>query len=147
MKNVTFVRTDADSDDWALEQAADDAPVSPKRKVPVDLAAIYNAVVISEALKADPFSLQSVENFLTGPGAVAAGITNGKEMDDTASADEDDQLAALPEDMDAYFNKKAQQPRQPLAGAPASQKVQGPQTGLETTLSDQERKDRRPFIA
>jgi hypothetical protein len=145
MKDVIFVRGSSDSNDWRLKPPADDnASVVPASRIPAGMPAVYTEVVIAEALKADPFSLQSVENFLTGAETITAGITDANNANEAATVDEDDQLAAFPQDVDTYFSKKAQQP---LAGTLASQKVQGPPTELETMLSDQERKERRPFIA
>jgi hypothetical protein len=145
MKDVIFVRGSSDSSDWRLKPPADDdASVVPAAGIPVDLPAIYTEVVIAEALKADSFSLQSVENFLTGAETITAGITSTNDANDAATVDEDDQLAAFSQDIDTYLKEKAPQS---LAGALASQKVQEPPTELETMLSDQERKERRRFIA
>jgi hypothetical protein len=145
MKDVVFVRGSSDSNDWRLKPPADDnASVVPASGIPADMPAIYTEVVIAEALKADPFSLQSVENFLTGAETITAGITDTNHANDAATVDDADQLAVFPHDVDTYFSKKAQQS---LAGALASQKVQGSPTELETMLSDQERKERRHFIA
>jgi hypothetical protein len=145
MKEVIFARKSFDSNDWRLQSPTDDnASVVPASGTPVDVPAIYTEVVIADALKTDPFLLQSVEDFLTGAETITSGNTDTNGADDAATADEDDQLAALAQGMDTYFNEKTQQS---LAGALASQKVQKPPTELDTMLSDQERKERRRFIA
>jgi len=146
MKNGVFVRRDSDSSDWELmQQATGSDLLAPAPAAPVGIGAVYIEVVISEELKTDPFTLQSVEDFLSGADTLTGGIRDDNNANDVATVDQNDQLAGLPQDIDAYFDEKTRQP-----GALASRKtreLQRPPTELETMLSDQERKERRRIMA